>query len=68
MSALTYILAFGATKAVTNFDGTLCDRYGRKPILIGGWLIALPVPAVLASGPPGAGSSPPTSCSAPPRD
>ncbi|MFI2371873.1 MFS transporter [Streptomyces sp. NPDC018833] len=51
-AALTYILAFGATKAVTNFfAGTLSDRYGRKPVLIGGWLLALPVPAMLAWGP-----------------
>ncbi|MBQ0986061.1 MFS transporter [Streptomyces sp. F63] len=51
-SALTYILAFGATKAVTNFfAGTWSDRFGRKPVLIAGWLIALPVPAMLAWGP-----------------
>jgi MFS family permease len=51
-AALTYILAFGATKAVTNFfAGTLSDRYGRKPVLVGGWLVALPVPAMLAWGP-----------------
>ncbi|MDB1086412.1 MFS transporter [Streptomyces sp. ACA25] len=51
-TALTYILAFGATKAVTNFlAGTLSDRYGRKPVLVAGWLIALPVPAMLAWGP-----------------
>lgn len=51
-AALTYILAFGATKAATNFfAGTLCDRYGRKPVLIAGWLLALPVPAMLAWGP-----------------
>ncbi|MFI1522426.1 MFS transporter [Kitasatospora cineracea] len=50
--ALTYILAFGATKAVTNFfAGTLSDRYGRKPVLVAGWLIALPIPAMLAWGP-----------------
>ena len=51
-AALTYIVAFGATKAVTNFfAGTLSDRYGRKPVLIAGWLIALPIPAMLAWGP-----------------
>ena len=34
-AALTYIVAFGATKAVTNFfAGTLSDRYGRKPVLV----------------------------------
>jgi len=51
-AVLTYVLAFGATKAVTNFfAGTLSDRYGRKPVLVAGWLIALPVPAMLIWGP-----------------
>jgi MFS family permease len=51
-AALTYILAFGATKAVTNFfAGTLSDRYGRKPVLLAGWLIAIPVPAMLIWAP-----------------
>ena len=51
-AALTYIVAFGATKAVTNFAaGAMSDRYGRKPVLIAGWLIALPVPLMLAWGP-----------------
>jgi MFS family permease len=51
-AALTYILAFGATKAVTNFfAGTLADRYGRKPVLVAGWLIGLPVPLLLIWAP-----------------
>src|SRR6516225_2602453 len=38
-AALTYIVAFGATKAITNFfAGTLSDRFGRKPVLVAGWL------------------------------
>lgn len=50
-SALTYILAFGAAKAGTNyFAGTLSDRYGRKPVLVAGWLVALPVPLMLIFG------------------
>ena len=51
-SALTYILAFGMAKAATNyFAGTLSDRHGRKPVLVVGWLIALPVPLLLILGP-----------------
>jgi MFS family permease len=51
-SALTFILAFGATKAATNYvAGTLSDRYGRKPVLIAGWLFAIPVPLLLIWAP-----------------
>jgi MFS family permease len=51
-SALTFILAFGAVKAATNFfAGTLSDRYGRKPVLVAGWIVALPVPAMLIWAP-----------------
>jgi MFS family permease len=48
----TYIIAFGLVKALTNFfAGTLSERFGRKPVLVGGWLVALPVPFLLAWGP-----------------
>jgi MFS family permease len=51
-AALTFIAAFGVVKAVTNFfAGTLADRFGRKPVLVAGWLIALPVPAMLIWAP-----------------
>src|SRR5881392_1280088 len=51
-SALTFIAAFGAVKAVTNFfAGTLSDRFGRKPVLVAGWLAALPIPPLLIWAP-----------------
>ncbi|WP_245413085.1 MFS transporter [Arthrobacter celericrescens] len=50
-SALTYILAFGLSKAAMNyFAGTLSDRFGRKPVLVAGWLAAIPVPFLLIFG------------------
>ncbi|MGH3476957.1 MAG: MFS transporter [Nocardioidaceae bacterium] len=49
---LTYVLAFGVTKAVTNyFAGAWSDRFGRKPVLLAGWLIAIPVPLMLIWAP-----------------
>jgi MFS family permease len=49
---LTYVLAFGITKAATNYiAGTLSDRFGRKPVLVVGWLLAIPVPLLLIWAP-----------------
>ncbi|MGH9275211.1 MAG: MFS transporter, partial [Acidimicrobiales bacterium] len=51
-AGLTFIAAFGAVKAVTNFfAGTLSDRYGRKPVLVGGWIVGVPVPLLLIWAP-----------------
>jgi MFS family permease len=51
-STLTFIAAFGIVKAGTNFfAGTLSDRFGRKPVLVAGWLIAIPVPLLLMWAP-----------------
>src|SRR5262247_1210898 len=51
-AALTFILAFGAVKAITNFfAGTLSDRFGRKPVLVAGWLVALPISPLLIWAP-----------------
>ena len=51
-AALTFIVAFGLVKAATNFvAGALSDRFGRKPILVGGWLVGLPVPLLLIWAP-----------------
>lgn len=51
-AALTYILAFGLAKAGANYvAGRLSDRFGRKPVLVAGWLVALPVPLLLIWAP-----------------
>lgn len=51
-AGLTFIAAFGLAKAVTNyFAGTWSDRFGRKPVLVGGWLVAVPVPLMLIWAP-----------------
>ena len=39
---LTFIAAFGLTKAIVNYvAGALADRFGRKPVLLAGWLFAI---------------------------
>ncbi|MBW3577111.1 MAG: MFS transporter [Actinobacteria bacterium] len=49
---LSFIAAFGLTKAAVNyFAGRLADRFGRKPVLVAGWLAALPVPLLLIWAP-----------------
>lgn len=49
---LSFIVVFGITKALTNyFAGRLSDRFGRKHVLVGGWLVAIPVPFVLMWAP-----------------
>jgi MFS family permease len=51
-AALTFIVVFGLAKAATNlFAGALSDRFGRKPVLVAGWLVALPVPLLIIQAP-----------------
>jgi MFS family permease len=48
----SFIVAFGVTKAVLNLVAArLSDRVGRKPILVAGWLFALPVPFLIIYAP-----------------
>ncbi|MBZ0283368.1 MAG: MFS transporter [Anaerolineae bacterium] len=49
---LTFIISFGIVKALANlFAGRNADRVGRKPLLVAGWLIGLPVPLIIILAP-----------------
>jgi MFS family permease len=49
---LSFVVAFGIAKATSNLvAGGLADRVGRKRLLVIGWLLALPVPLLIALAP-----------------
>ena len=49
---LSFVLAFGVAKAATNLAaGTLAERFGRKRLLVAGWLVAVPVPLLVGLAP-----------------
>jgi MFS family permease len=51
-AVLSFIAVFGITKAFTNYlAGRLSDRFGRKPVLVLGWLVAVPFPFLLMVAP-----------------
>ena len=44
----SFILSFGIVKALMNlFSGMWADRWGRKKLLILGWVAAIPVPLII---------------------
>lgn len=51
-AALSFVATFGLVKAITNFfAGRLGDVYGRRRILLLGWLAGLPVPLLVIWAP-----------------
>jgi MFS family permease len=45
---LSFIVAFGITKAITNYyAGVLANKLGRRKLLLAGWIFALPIPFLL---------------------
>jgi MFS family permease len=49
---VSFIVSFGVVKACANLvSGHLADVYGRRHLLILGWLVGLPVPFMIAWGP-----------------
>jgi MFS family permease len=52
VAVLSFIVAFGLAKSVTNLGaGALAQRVGRRRLLILGWALALPVPLLIGVAP-----------------
>ncbi len=49
---LSFIIVFGIVKAITNYyTGALANRFGRKKLLVVGWIIGVPIPFILMFAP-----------------
>src|SRR5262245_27467827 len=49
---VSFIVSFGVVKAIANLvSGHFADLYGRKHMLVLGWLVGLPAPFMIAWGP-----------------
>lgn len=49
---LSFLVSFGLVKALANlFAGRISEHWGRKKVLVVGWLFALPVPAIILFAP-----------------
>nr|WP_228546358.1 MFS transporter [Halegenticoccus tardaugens] len=48
----SFVVSFGFVKALLNlYGGKWSEAYGRKPILVAGWLVALPIPVIIVYAP-----------------
>lgn len=51
-TTLGFVAAFGLAKATTNMvASTFCERVGRRPVMVVGWLVGIPVPLLLIWAP-----------------
>lgn len=49
---VSFIVSFGVVKACANLvSGQLADQWGRKRVLVLGWIVGLPVPFMLIAAP-----------------
>jgi MFS family permease len=49
---VSFIVSFGVVKACANLvSGQLADAWGRKRVLVLGWLVGLPIPFMIMWGP-----------------
>ncbi len=52
MLLTAFVIAFGMAKSVMNFvAGRLSERVGRKRVLLLGWIVAIPIPAMIYLAP-----------------
>lgn len=51
-TVFSFIITFGIVKAFSNLvSGTLADRFGRKRVLLAGWIVGVPVPFMIMLAP-----------------
>jgi MFS family permease len=51
-AVMSFLVVFGLAKSVANyFAGSASNRWGRKRLLMLGWALALPVPAIMGFAP-----------------
>ena len=44
---LSFIIAFGISKAIANYyTGRLSNKFGRRNLLLFGWILAIPIPFI----------------------
>jgi MFS family permease len=49
---MAFVVAFGFVKGSLNFlAGRLSERYGRRNVLLAGWLVAIPIPIIVYLAP-----------------
>src|SRR5687767_2686099 len=49
---LSFIIVFGIVKAITNYyTGALSNKFGRKKLLVAGWITGIPIPFILMFAP-----------------
>jgi MFS family permease len=47
-----FVISFGVVKAVLNLvGGRLAERFGRRPLLMAGWVAGIPIPLLIIAAP-----------------